>query len=246
MTDRYALIVRELVAEADRRAAITVGRRLNKGNGLALLMERDGFSYKPTAVRSWIRGDTKPPADVLLAALHRTGISLDEKLGLGSGPTTMERQLAELANQVAELQRLAGLDPTRAVTASIAQLPSLTEILGRVQALERDMAEIGHVLRRGWEMPVEEAEISINDPRDEDLRRRLGTLQARMIEARSLVGLPWSQGHLQEPSAEDPDMLLTYFGQVTGLLQQQLAELRGTEQYRLQTETDQLQARSSG
>src|SRR6266542_1190810 len=67
MTGRYQEMVRHLVADADRRAATDADQRVNKGVALAALLTGIGFSYKPTAVRSWIRGDTKPPPDVLLA-----------------------------------------------------------------------------------------------------------------------------------------------------------------------------------
>src|SRR5947209_2578442 len=105
MTRRYAQMVQDVVIEADRRAGVRQGERLNKGVGLAQLLSDEGFAYQPTAVRAWMRGETRPPADVLLALAAKTGLSLDERLGVGHEPGDLERHVADLQGQVDVLQR---------------------------------------------------------------------------------------------------------------------------------------------
>src|SRR5262249_21379138 len=100
MTERYSKMVRDVVSEADQRAGTGSGQRVNKGVALAALLEREGISYKPTAIRSWMRGDTKPPPDIFLAVAEKTEISLDQRLGVGRDAHEVERQVGELRDQM--------------------------------------------------------------------------------------------------------------------------------------------------
>src|SRR5215467_7650337 len=104
MTERYLRMVQDIVIEADRRAGGHQGERLNKGVGLAQLLSEVGFAYQPTAVRAWMRGETRPPSDVLLALAAKAGISLDERLDLGREPHDLEHQVDQLRDQVEALQ----------------------------------------------------------------------------------------------------------------------------------------------
>ncbi|MGH7883899.1 MAG: hypothetical protein ACREN8_13525 [Candidatus Dormibacteraceae bacterium] len=52
-----------------------------------------------------------PPADVFVAALKATGISLDERLGIGREPTEVEQQMASLKEELQkQRQRIAALE----------------------------------------------------------------------------------------------------------------------------------------
>src|SRR5690349_17491846 len=82
----YGTLVRALVTEADRRAAAHLGQKVNKGEALAqVLAARANLQYKAASVRSWMRGDSMPPADVLLAVARTAGISIDEMAGSQEG-----------------------------------------------------------------------------------------------------------------------------------------------------------------
>src|SRR5215831_20560871 len=106
----YGPLVRALVIEADRRAAEDLGQKVNKGEALAqVLAEKANMQYKPASVRSWMRGDSMPPADVLLAVARTAGISIDEIAGRQEGAggerlEALEGQVASLAEVVGKLQ----------------------------------------------------------------------------------------------------------------------------------------------
>lgn len=120
----YGPLVRALVAEADRRAAEELGQKVNKGEALAqVLAERANMQYKPASVRSWMRGDSMPPADVLLAVARTAGISIDEMAGRQEG---------------AEGERLEALE---------GKVASLSEVVGRLQEA---LIEQRRAQRRAW------------------------------------------------------------------------------------------------
>src|SRR5215471_8795588 len=106
----YGPLVQALVIEADRRAAEGLGEKLNKGEALAqVLAEKANMEYKPASVRSWMRGDSMPPADVLLAVARTAGISIDEMAGRQEGAEgerleALEGQVASLKEVVSKLQ----------------------------------------------------------------------------------------------------------------------------------------------
>ena len=106
----YGPLVRSLVIEADRRAAADLGQKVNKGEALAqVLAEKANMQYKPASVRSWMRGDSMPPADVLLAVARTAGISIDEMAGRQEGAggerlEALEGQVASLAEVVGRLK----------------------------------------------------------------------------------------------------------------------------------------------
>lgn len=120
----HGWVVRALVTEADRRAAAHLGQKLNKGVALAqVLAERTNLQYKPASVRSWMRGDSMPPADVLLAVARTAGISIDEVAG---------RQ------ESAEDERLEALE---------GRVASLSEVVDRLRV---ELVEQRRAQRREW------------------------------------------------------------------------------------------------
>lgn len=90
-----APLVAEIMREATRRA----------GKALALSLQLEalvGRSYSDRTVSAWNRGAIMPPADVLLAAAQASGISVDEKLGVGRQPSEVEQEVAELRKDIDE------------------------------------------------------------------------------------------------------------------------------------------------
>jgi hypothetical protein len=81
------------------------------------------MQYKPASVRSWMRGDSMPPADVLLAVARTAGISIDEMAGRQEG---------------AEGERLGALE---------GQVASLTEVVGKLQ---EELIAQRRAQRRAW------------------------------------------------------------------------------------------------
>ena len=127
----YGPLVRALVIEADRRAAADVGQKVNKGEALAqVLADKANMQYKPASVRSWMRGDSMPPADVLLAVARTAGISIDEMAGRQEG---------------AEGERLETLE---------GRVASLTEVVGRLQ---EELIAQRRAQRRAWAEQSSEA-----------------------------------------------------------------------------------------
>lgn len=78
MTQNWDQIVREVLEEA-RKAS-------GGGAAFADTLHRAGVgpesgAYSESAVSNWVKGRTRPPGDVVLAAAALTGISLDRRLG---------------------------------------------------------------------------------------------------------------------------------------------------------------------
>ena len=176
MTERYSRMVQDVVIEADRRAGARQHERLNKGVGLAQLLSDEGFAYQPTAVRAWMRGETRPPSDVLLALAEKTGISLDERLDAGREPSDLERRVADLQGQVDVLQR------------------QVERLLGRERAApDKETGRLLLAVRDGLREAARELDLPWeelpDDARDEDLAP---VLEARMMDVRGTLGLEWS------------------------------------------------------
>ncbi len=64
-----------------------------------------GRPYASRTVSAWSRGDVMPPADAVFAAALVTGISLDEKLGIGREPTEIDRRVAGLEGELAKVKK---------------------------------------------------------------------------------------------------------------------------------------------
>ena len=99
MTQNWDRIVREVVEEA-RKAS---------GGGAAFAEELhrvgvgpESGAYSESAVSNWVRGRTKPPGDVVLAAAALTGISLDRRLGTDGSHEA--RPALEPTDEVARLR----------------------------------------------------------------------------------------------------------------------------------------------
>src|SRR5207244_11163287 len=174
MAGRYSRMVQDVVIEADRRVSTRHGERLNKGVGLALVLADEGYPYQATAVRAWMRGETRPPPDVFLALAAKAGISLDERLGVGREPTDLERQVADLRATV-EVLKSKVLAP-----AAGGHAPSggagLDDLLGRLGELEDQGVDLGTRLGRGWAGPGHDRDWW---RRANAMRTRVGPPQAR-------------------------------------------------------------------
>lgn len=231
---RYALVVRELVTEADRRAADSIGQRLNKGAALAQLLEQSGYIYQAAAVRSWIRGNSKPPADVLLAAVTLAGMSIDQKLELAREPTDIEERVDQLTEQLVELRQqvsaIASSTPALAPEAPVL----LPDVRVRITNLEREIRDAAPAFGRSWEPPASISD-SAPDQLEHELKRRVGVLQARIMEIRSLVGLPQKEAPV-EPDPVDKDAVLSWLAKVVAGLQVQMDELHRHPQYQQRVE----------
>jgi hypothetical protein len=64
--------------------------------------------YGGSAIYQYTNDRAVPPGDVLLAAAAATGISLDEKLGIGSDRTELRRQMDDLRLEVARMREEMG------------------------------------------------------------------------------------------------------------------------------------------
>jgi hypothetical protein len=105
-------VAKESQAVAGQMATVVasvIGQAIDQaGKALALAAKIEpllGRTYAGRTVSAWSRGDVMPPADAVFAAAKVTGISLDEKLGVGREPTEIERRLASLEGELAELKQ---------------------------------------------------------------------------------------------------------------------------------------------
>jgi hypothetical protein len=90
--------------------------------------------YGGSAIYQYTNERAVPPGDVLLAAAAATGISLDEKLGIGSDRTELRRQMDDLRLEMARMREEMG----ELRTASAADAPSPAE---SARAGRRDWAQ---------------------------------------------------------------------------------------------------------
>jgi hypothetical protein len=213
MADTYSAVVRAVVVEADRRAAEERRERVNRGVALAQLLAKTAdLHYKAKSIQSWMRGDTTPPANVLLAVAHSTGISLDDRLGVGREPTAVEQRLAEVQEELAQQRsatvameqrleefaaRLEGRELSGAAPGSPTSLEDLEKAIRR---LEDEMAEVGAQLHRRWDGPAGISYRRAFAGQPERLVDQIGTLQAHMAEVASMVGAPYG-GYLPTPES---------------------------------------------
>jgi hypothetical protein len=220
----WPAIVSGVLVEARRRAG--------KGPALALRLAQQGVvgergeKYSESSVSNWIRQRARPPADVVLAAAKAVGISLDERLGIGREPTEVDRQLAEMARRLGELEgRLEGrtAPPAPSIAARPASLDDLQQAVGE---LETDLNGIGRQLRRPWEEPehISYADPAASEPRR--LARRVSLIEARHLEVASMLGTL----HRGRPAQPDPaageEALLRWLTALVTLLREELPALR--------------------
>jgi hypothetical protein len=81
--------------------------------------------YGGSAIYQYTNERAVPPGDVLLAAAAATGISLDEKLGIGSDRTELRRQMDDLRLDVARMREEMG--ELRAASAAAGEAADATE-----------------------------------------------------------------------------------------------------------------------
>lgn len=102
LSSALAPVVAEVMREATKRSG--------KALALALRLEAVvGRSYSDRTVSAWNRGAVMPPADVLLAAAQVTGISLDDRIGVGAKPTSLEREIETMRDEVKAQSRALAL-----------------------------------------------------------------------------------------------------------------------------------------
>lgn len=235
MADIYAEAVQAVVVEADRRAAQERRERVNRGVALAQLLARTAdLHYKSKSIQSWMRGDTMPPADVLLAVAHGTGISLDERLGIGREPSEVERQLAAVQEELAQqrnatatmqqrLEELAArLEPQRPAPAP----RSVEELESAIGLLADEMADVGSRLQRSWDEPegISYRDLAASPP--ERLKRRVDVLVVRMAEVAGIVGAAYG-GYPDEPApGADQEAARGWLERVVGMLEVQMRDVR--------------------
>jgi hypothetical protein len=134
MTERYSTMVKAVVIDADVRAGARAGGKLNKGVALAMLLEAEGFPYQPTAIRSWMRGDTRPPVDAFLAVASGTGISIDEVLQTtGQDAEGLTERVGHQADAIEDLR---------------SQVERLTQVLEAVPELQETIRTQGELIKR--------------------------------------------------------------------------------------------------
>lgn len=96
-------VVREVLDQARRDAGggaalATALRAANVGP--------DSGAYSESAVSNWIKGRTRPPADVVLAAASLYGISLDRPLGLVTDEASDDNEVRQLRSALTRLEAL--------------------------------------------------------------------------------------------------------------------------------------------
>ena len=136
MTATWDAVVRGVLDEA-RRAA-------GGGSGLAAALRDAGVgpesgAYSESAVSNWIKGRTRPPADVVLASASLYGLSLDQRLGVPvssrdqSGTKDVDQLRAAFTRLEALVNtRLSGSGPAR--TTSVKDLVAVYATRSESQA----------------------------------------------------------------------------------------------------------------
>lgn len=124
-------LVAEVVSEAIDRA----GKALALATKIQPLI---GRSYADRTVSAWGRGDVMPPADVVFAAAQATGVSLDERLGIGREPNETERELLELRQAVENVPEQL-LAQTDVLKRQAAEIQDLREQLGDLRRQSGDL-----------------------------------------------------------------------------------------------------------
>jgi hypothetical protein len=218
-------VVAEVVSEAIERA----------GKALALARKIEpliGRTYADRTVSAWGRGDVMPPADAVFAAAQVTGVSLDEKLGIGREPTALERQLADLQEQFDRQQRVTlamerrledlatrlGEPAVSPVTQTAGRMSDLSVAEAVLIQLEADLSHLGRQLGRQWDDHVGSAESDMSATKR--VMRRIGRLEARAAE----LGIPPPQGgYVVEPASDDDATVQAWVTDLLPILQRQIS-----------------------
>ena len=221
-------LVAEVISEAIDRAgkALALARRIQP-----LL----GRTYADRTVSAWGRGDVMPPADAVFAAAQATGVSLDERLGIGREPTALERQFAELQEQFDDQRRVSAAMERRleelaarlgdAAASSPHYDAEAAGDLSKTEAaliqLEVDLTHLGSLLGRRWDDRARPAPSDAS--MTERVMRRIGRIEARIAE----VGVPAPPGgYPPRPESADEDAVRRWAAEELSILQQQLQSVQ--------------------
>jgi hypothetical protein len=182
----------------------------------------------------WRRRPHSIPAVALLAAAQIAGLPLDALLSESGAPSnaqsgrleTLERQVAELSRRLEQRERSEqhARDLRRSGTDAEAVLVALDEL----QA-------VGRQLGRRWESADDEEENSLD--LTEVLKRRVGRLEARMVEVSGMVGVPFG-GYPSAPASLQDQALEGWLQIVLGMFRQQLALVQERVRERTDVEHD--------
>ena len=182
----------------------------------------------------WRRRPHSIPAVALLAAAQIAGLPLAVLLSESGAPSqsqsgrlqSLERQVAELtrrleqrerADQDVRVPRWSGID-AEAVIAALDELEA-----------------VGRQLGRRWETAVDEEEDSFGPT--EVLKRRVGRLEARMVEVSGIVGAPFG-GFPSAPASLQDQAFQGWLQMVLGMFHRQLAVVQERVKERTDTAQD--------
>lgn len=176
----------QLVVAALRRAMRARGIEGNAAAFTRLLRAEAGDGPDPTTVSRWLRGEQIVPAWALVAASRASGMAPTDLLLPEADLVDLRRVVEDLRGQVAELR------DTVAAAGEARPREDLDEVERLLAEVRRDVIEAGVALNRPVGMTeAEETEETTPTTRRDRLERQAGELQARVMDLRTLLGLPW-------------------------------------------------------
>ena len=124
MTETWDAVARHVLDQARRSAGggVALAAALKAAN-----VGPDSGAYSASAVSNWIKGRTRPPADVVLAAATLYGLSLDAALGIAP-PTVTSSEGDELQQLRTSLTSLETLVHQRLSSQEDADAPSVKDV----------------------------------------------------------------------------------------------------------------------
>jgi hypothetical protein len=181
----------------------------------------------------WRQNPRSLPAVALLAAAKLAGLSLDSLVSdSASLPDAQATRLESLERQVAELtQRLERRE--RQDLGASATGPARLHADAVIAELS-ELGAVGRQLGRQWETAVDEEEDSLG--LTEVLKRRVGRLEARLLEVSGMVGVPFGGFPSAPASLQDDAMegwlqlVLSAFHQQLAVVQKRVRELTDSRQ----------------
>jgi hypothetical protein len=168
----------------------------------------------------WRRRPHSIPAVALLAAAQIAGLPLDVLLSESDAPSHAQSgRLESLERQVAELSRRLE-QRERADQEVRVPRPSGVDVEAVIATLEDELEAVGRQLGRRWETAIDEEEDSLGST--EIINRRVGRLEARIVEVSGMVGAPFG-GYPPAPASLQDQAFDGWLQVTLGILHQQLA-----------------------
>jgi hypothetical protein len=152
---------------------------------------------------------------------------------------SLERQVADLTRRLEQRER-----QDQVASTSLPERVDVDALEGTIAELEGELYEVGRQLGRPWDNWVEREE---SGDRADLLRRRIGTLEARLVVVAGMVGAQ-AGGYPPAPEgadAEDEDFQV-WLADVTAILQRQLPSILQRAQALIGTSEDRRQASDGG